>query len=178
MLGLKIQQASRIKAPFGFCFRSTLPLLNSYYWIVQQDSFQQLPRKLIDASVYDESIDRYVEGPLCRFDDLRLDAVHDYVYFGPGLLPEFSPGITEDWNELYGFVEPLSNFQDWVEKRFGDNRAKLVEDTAAVCFFNIDAAYWEIYAKDSNMIEGVQTDMESEPSVTVKSANLEKSFGL
>lgn len=180
MHGLRIQKrrGARTQVDFRTCFRSILPTFDDHCWIVQQGAFLQFPLDWVDASTYDEPRGRHVDGPLGRFDALRLDAADGYESYGPGLLPEFAAGITEDWNELFAFLEPVSSLRDWVARRFGDERAEHVAATATACFLNVDAAYWEIHARDAGMIEVVRSDMESEPSVIVQEASLAGSHGL
>lgn len=180
MHGLRIQKrkGARRRVDFRTCFRSILPELAEYCWIVEEGAFGHFPGDWVEASRYDESRDVYVDGPLGRFHALRLDAADGYELYGAGLLPEFAAGISEDWNELFAFVEPVSSLREWVVGRFGDRRAQHVAATATACFLNVDGAYWEIHARDVRVIEVVRADMGGEPSVMVAEASLGESYGI
>ena len=145
MHGLRIDKVHRDVAPepwnFSFLFRAILDKLEGLHWIVQGDSLLQIPGEWLDDSVYDSEEDRYVAGPMKDFlEDLRIMSERDHEYFTPGLMPRAAVCVTEDGNELFGIRGAVDNLPAWISRLHSQHRIRHVEETAQVCFLNIDAA--------------------------------------
>jgi hypothetical protein len=92
----------------------------------------------------------------------------------PGtLLPRFAHFVTNDWADLYGFLQPPD---EEVRARLGrgvldPRRLSAVVD---VCFFNVDGAYWEIYARDDQMLSDVARHVGQLPDVSAAEKLLQR----
>lgn len=87
------------------------------------------------------------------------------------LLPKFARFVTEDGAHLYGFQErpdvavirqhlQRSPDYEWVSQHLD------------ICFFNVDGAWWEIYAKDEALLETVRQHVAGLPDITLQGTRL------
>lgn len=91
----------------------------------------------------------------------------------PGtLLPRFAHFMENDWVDLYGFLQPPA---EEIQRRLegGVVNTRLLSGIVDICFFNVDNAYWEIYARDDQMLNDVARHVGRFPDVTATEKRLE-----
>jgi hypothetical protein len=178
MNGIRI----RGKLPFRELFSPIFPALRGLSWITLHDAFQ-LPSAWFDESSFDETSERYTSGPCAEFQqDVSVisDATGDVTYgysSRSDLFPKYAEAVTEDWNTIFGIRAPIDDPLAWLD-RFYDARDRAAYVSGAdVCFLNIDAAFWEFYARESQLIETLRSHLRGLP-VSVEGCTLEDTVGL
>lgn len=83
------------------------------------------------------------------------------------LLPKFAHFVIEDWVDLYGFrASPdVPGIRQHLHKSPTDY--EWLGQVADICFFNVDGAWWEIYARDKALLEAVRHHVTSLSDITV-----------
>ena len=95
-----------------------------------------------------------------------------FGYIPPDLLlPRFAHFVTDDWASLYGFhTKPdASSFFKAMES---GSYWTVLDRTADLCFFNVDAVWWDFYARDESLLEIVRTHAASLGNVNVEERDL------
>jgi hypothetical protein len=89
-------------------------------------------------------------------------------YIPPGtLLPKYAHFVVNDWAELYGFrVAP--NVPATREKLRGGRDYTWLSGVVDVCFFNVDGAWWEVYATDQALIQTVRQHILGLPDISIQ----------
>src|SRR3712207_2914799 len=178
MNGIRI----RGQLPFRKLFSPIFPGLRGLSWITRHGAFQ-LPAAWFDESSFDETSERFTSGPCAEFEqdvsvisDATGDVRHGYSSRSD-LFPKYADAVSEDWNGIFGFRAPIDDPRAWL-KGFYDARDRAAYvSVAEVCFLNIDAAFWEFYAQDPQLIEALRSHLGG-LDVSVESCNLEDTFGL
>jgi hypothetical protein len=182
MNGIRIRGKKRFRELFSPIF----PQLRGLTWITRDQAFQ-LPAAWIDESSFDEASESFTSGPCAEFEqDVSLLSEGAANVAGPvrygfssrsDLFPKYADAIAEDWNAIFGFRAPIDDPLAWLKGYYdtGDRAAYVSE--AEVCFLNIDAAFWEFYARDPRLIETLRSHLRG-PGVSVDDCVLEDTFGL
>jgi hypothetical protein len=142
--------------PFETFFGPILPRLAAFHWL-------------------------YDEFPFAGWEDddpefMRLcDARCDEGYLPPDtLLPKFARYVINDWADLYGFAQrPPED----VRRRLGARRQadyRWLSGIVDICFFNVDGAYWEIYAADDRILNEVAAHVAQLTHATAAEKRLEE----
>lgn len=127
---------------FDDLFRSIEPLRDDLFWVLDTDF---LHSKGPSAEVFDEVADR---------DLLELVLFHDEsndwnLVARPPFLRRFSPFFPNDWLDIAGTVGcPSGPGVPALSKAW-------VEAEAEIYFSCIDGAYWEVYARDEEILKRV-----------------------
>jgi len=130
---------------FAFFFDPILAPLAQHWWMFD-DCPTSTPR---DATVDD--IDIY-EDYVCE----ELSPWAGKRFAPPGvLLPRFGRFIRDDWITLFGTPSQPNpdRFLSALETVGDEDR--LVEEHVAILFRNVDGAYWEMYAKQTELLAAV-----------------------
>lgn len=165
---------------FPFFFRSILPRLAGHHWIVSADglggpwllgSEERDGLDGTDDCPESDSPDDWEKHRLC-------DIGHEHSYFAPGLLPHFAPCVREDWNELFGFPDPVPDPGEWVRRRFLSAPQPHIAATATLCFLCVDGAYWEFFARDRELVDTVRRDLQGVRGIRIEDADFKASRAL
>ena len=165
---------------FAFFFKAILPGLSSYYWIIERDSFNW-PVEFHHLSTYNPDTDEYEDGPMKEilFFFSPIEENDNYYLGLPGLLPEYAPYVTNDWNCLRGFKTKPDFPGKWIKKYWkAKNRGQYVAQTVDTCFTNIDGAYWEIFTKKKEFFESVRSSLQDIEGIRISEQPVEKSYGI
>src|SRR6185369_14927806 len=84
------------------------------------------------------------------------------------LLPKFAHFIEEDWMELCGFRQPPDVVAARRHLRESPTDYAWLSSVADICFFNVDGAWWEIYARDESLLEAVRRHLAGLHDITVQ----------
>jgi hypothetical protein len=154
--------------------------LRGLSWITLTEAFQ-LPAAWVDESSYDETSGRFTSGPCAELErDVSFvsEGAAEYGYSSRAdLFPKYADAVSEDWNTIFGFRAPIDDPLAWLKGYYdASERARYVSD-ADVCFINIDAAFWELYARDPRLIETLRGHLRG-LDVSVVDCVLKDSYGL
>lgn len=88
------------------------------------------------------------------------------------LLPKFATFINEDWTDLYGFhqLPDVTSFRQHLCKNPADY--PWLSRHADICLFNVDGAWWEIYARDPSLLETIRAHAAHLPYITIQERHL------
>ncbi len=123
---------------FMSLFSDILSHLAPYYWICPDSPFSS------NYAKDDNELDFFYSS---------LSAESDDVYEPYSFFPEYARWVRDDSNWLFGFVRKPE--KRLVEKLYKESYAPdspILKD-AYVIFCNEDAAYWECYARNSDLLD-------------------------
>ncbi len=151
---------------FSRYFSSIKSYLSSYYWIIESDGLTyRFPKEWYDDEWYDEETDETRSTKLDEFNSDILVNHSNYVLTKPCFIPKYCDYFLDDWCDIIGF-EKIPEHDFWkIYCSYISDRQKLnafLNDTCDICFFNIDAAYWEIFAKNQELLDLVYDNMKSQ----------------
>jgi len=170
------------QSDFHFYFNPIFKFLSGHHWIIERDSFNW-PLDWHVNSPYEESNNTYTEGPMKKVFDLfsQIQDQENSLYAAPGLMPTYAEYVKDDWNTLFGFKIGLSSPQKWMQRFDIENheeRVDWVQKTADIGFLNVDAAYWEIHARNIKIIETVQNHLKNIEGIQISPQDLATSYGI
>jgi hypothetical protein len=159
MQGLQIKPGWQPAIPaerrsFTALFRPILPKLAEFHWI-----YEELPFR--GGGGMDE-----------RFEQL-IETVCAEGYIPPDtLLPRFAHYVVSDWAELYGFQARPDVATIRRRLRESPSDYEWLSKVTDLCFFNVDGAWWEMYARDERLLDAVRQHLTSSPEITVQERSL------
>ncbi len=121
--------------------------ISELYCAVHQNSLAYVSpdgKMLSDAE--GERLDRECERFLIEEQERNGAELRELKLFGPGFLLRFRDYLYGDWNRFYLLSEtvPLGEIQLW---------SNHVPPQCEIFICCIDAAYWEVYARDAAVLE-------------------------
>ncbi len=138
--GTEGRDHSSINYDFDELFAPISHLFLNYYWILDDVNFN-----------YKASLDEY----FCddnNYDKLFLAEKEFHVRLSAkGFLNSYSKYIQGDWDDIIGI-----NNLDYFSKYGSCGKWVFVEQYADIYFSCIDAAYWEIYLRDFELLENIK----------------------
>lgn len=139
--------------PFEIFFQPILGALAPFHWVYADD----LP--FLNEAEDDEF------GQLC---ESWLQG-----YFPPDtLLPRYAHNVINDWFSLFGFRQsPAEDIR--CRLRRGTTNYAGLSRVVDLCVFNVDAAYWELYTRDEQMLDAVARHVGAMTGVTITEKRLE-----
>jgi hypothetical protein len=133
---------------FSAFFQPVFPELATFHWIYPDT----IPFAGSDADF----------GPL-------VESCCSEGYIPPDtLLPRFVSFVAEDWADLVGFQTTPD--VSVIRRHLGERPAdyEWLSEHADICFFCVDGAWWEIYARDRALLETVRQHVTRLPDITVQ----------
>jgi hypothetical protein len=185
-----VRPAPRLSAhqgsEFSFYFGGILPRLSWLVWFADEDAFQFPLEWLFNEDAGGSDPFRDVEQRRTwiaqQGDRAGTRTVIDPNWIlQPGFVQDYARFVSDDWNSLYGFGEPPANWRTWMKGRGRGElaaRARFLEATIEVCFFSIDGAYWEVFARDRDLVEQVRQELGGVAGLRLEQAALETSAGV
>ncbi len=154
MKGIRVFEAVLDSLPknnstFAIFFEPIFPTLKKYHWLYLEQPFSYDEDKTGDCG-------RAIQG---------IPANDGYI--APNtLLPKYSRFVCGNWNNLFGFESmpdaPL------MFSRLMTRDGVFFEKAIDLCFFNVDAAYWDFYAKEEELLRVVTKHASSLAGVQVE----------
>jgi hypothetical protein len=144
------------KARFATLFASVFPHISGLTWVTLTQPFV-FPFEWLDASGYDEATNRYCSGVMAEFEKVvrhvgtqfKCSSV-SYGYVAQAdIFPRYASIVSHDWCSFFGLPASTPDPESWL-KAFYDAPVRseyLRQAQCEVVFLNIDAAFWEIYAR-------------------------------
>ena len=138
---------SKERRSFTAFFQPIFPELASFHW------------------VYPDTIP--FAGSDAEFQEL-VETTCSVGHIPPGsLLPRFADFITDDWADLYGFQASPDVAAVRQRLRGSPTDYEWLSRHTDICFFNVDGAWWEIYARDDSLLGTVRRHATGLPDVTL-----------
>ena len=193
MDGLKLQkiqnnigessQPTNTFSDFVYFFSSIIDKTTEFYWLIEggYGLIFNLPESWFEDAWYDEKYDIEHSVKLDEFEShfiLDRRSEKSFILTEPDFLKKYAKYIVDDWWDIIGFYKPPHDIEDYFKKLSEIynplEKANFLDKTADICFFNIDAAYWEIFAQDHSIIKSIVKDTESKSgfnATTIKLIN-------
>jgi hypothetical protein len=183
MQGIRIGWRSSDPRPwdgsdFSCFFGGVLPRLRELTWLVDEQAFTP-PDELSEAAW--AAFDRRRRRIAVRGNGRTTLTIDPNFVTGPGFVRDYADWCNDDWNWLYGFDRPPTDWIEWLQGRMlvsVGERAAHLERTVAVCFFAVDFSYWEFFAHDSDLVVAAAVAAGGVPGLVVEPATLSRSAGL
>jgi hypothetical protein len=162
MRGLRITPRWQSAIPaelrsFTAFLQPILPQLAAFHWIYDD----LLPFR--GGGGKDESFEKLIE------------TVCTEGYIPPNtLLPRYAHYVIDDWAGLYGFQKYPDVAAMRNHLRHSPTDYEWLNRVVDICFFNVDGAWWEIYAREASLLEAVRQHIPSLPDITVQEKELEQ----
>jgi hypothetical protein len=143
---------------FAAFFAPVLPRLRGLWWLADDQALRP-PHDLPDAAW--EALAARRRWVAAEGDDPLGGCVDPHHAADPGFVPDYAAWVNDDWCSLYGFDRPLADWRGWLRAgrrtgpRWRAERAAFLAATTAVCFFAVDSAYWEFFARDAGLVRAV-----------------------
>lgn len=132
---------------FAALFHPILPQLAAFHWI------------------YPDTIP--ILGEDADF-EILVEATCSEGYISPGtLIPKYVHFIINDWAELYGF-RICPDVPATLRHLRGGRDYAWLSSVVDICFFNVDGAWWEVYARDQTLLQTVQQHVIGLPNIAVQ----------
>jgi len=109
------------------------------------------------------------------------ETLHEYIFVKPGFIQKYSQYIVDDSMCIVGFKSAPANIDSLITSFYSlsDNeRKKYLDETADILCVNVDAAFWELFAKDTQLLTAVQNHMANKDGFNVTEYKLFESQGL
>lgn len=137
---------------FTAFFHPILPQLAAFHWIYPDT---------IPFSGDDADFERLIETS-CSEGYIPPDT----------LLPRFARCVAKDWANLYGFEQHPDLAT--VRRRLQSSPADYdwMSQNVDVCVFNVDGAWWEIYARDESLLGIVRKHVAGLPDIAIQERHL------
>jgi hypothetical protein len=94
-----------------------------------------------------------------------------YFFTKPGFLAKYGKFIIDDWLEVIGFKTPPADIDGYCREFNSITACRKANDfldaTAAICFFCIDGASWEIFARDESLLAVISGHMKDKDGFRV-----------
>ena len=162
---------------FALYFGCVLPDLEHLVWLADEDSFR-FPLDWDDE--YEEANRR--RAWIAQEGNGRSTVTIDPNWIlEPGFVAAYARYVSDDWNSLYGFASAPDDWRGWRRRRFvgeAGERAAFLAATVEVCFFGVDFAYWEFFARDGRFVERVHQGLRGLEGLRLERARLARSVGL
>jgi hypothetical protein len=161
MDGIKlIERGVQTPRQFGMFFAPIATALRPLYWY--SGHWQSSP---FVALIYED-------GGEERLDRVRIrippDESMGVALHAPGALPDLAPFLYDDDIALVGFRCEHHEEAIAVAVQLSSLDGHLFYDTiervGEMCFFNVDGAWWELYAKDVTLLERVTSHVRQLPT--------------
>ena len=161
MTGVRIQWAEgrvrpRQGSDFAAFFAPLLPRLRGLTWLVDADAFCPPLGLLTDDEL--AAFEDRLQWVAAEGDGWHTGCVAPHYVADPEFVADYAAWVHNDWNWLYGFDQPPADWRGWLRAghRTGPawqaERAAFLASTTAVCFFSVDHAYWEFFARDAGLV--------------------------
>jgi hypothetical protein len=137
-------------------FSIILPELSNYSWVFEEDCLSMEEKRWNEL------------------DKLILEKKDQYKYAKPGFIQKFANFIHDDWCNIFGFTSPIDNLDNFIKKYWAskNDRNKFLSQTVDIYFVNIDAAFWEVYSKNENLLTIVSSEVKKDKDYYVNDCNL------
>jgi hypothetical protein len=162
---------------FALFFGRILPALDHLAWLADENAFRFPPDW---GGEYDE-VDRRRTWVAQSGDGRSTLTVDPNWILGPGFVSAYARHANDDWNSLYGFTSAPDDWRSWMRRRFDGEpaeRAAFLAATVEVCFFSVDGAYWEFFARDARLVERVRQGLDGCGGLRLEGARLADSAGV
>jgi hypothetical protein len=133
---------------FTAFFRPIFPQLAAFHWIYSDR---------IPFAGVDEDFEALVET-ICADGHIPPDT----------LLPKFARFVRENWTDLYGFQKRPDVAEVRRQLQRNPTDYEWMSQNVDLCFFNVDGAWWEIYARDESLLEAVRRHAAGLSDITVQ----------
>lgn len=155
----------REASDFSWFFRSILPELDAYYWLLDTaEGFRGLDEDTPSARRLSELLGH---GPDKRNAESCVSPV-DLFRHKRRLMTEIAPYVRDDWNSLYGFERLPANPVRIVELWNKDENQPAFLEQVDVFFENWDGAFWMFYTHQAALVEKVRNDLKDDPRVRIE----------
>lgn len=138
---------------FTAFFRPIFPELASFHWI------------------YPDRIP--FGGPDEEFETLAETTCSEGYIPPDTILPRFARFFIQDWCDLFGFRHLPDVAVTLQQLREQPSDYEWMSAQTDICFFNVDNAFWEIYARDRGLLETVRQHVAGLSDITVQDVLLE-----
>lgn len=105
------------------------------------------------------------------------DGLGTELLFRAGTLPDFAPFLGDDWIDLIGIdaakhdpLDVATWFRDHPRIDAASTRTYCdrIERWCELCFYCMDGAYWDLYAKNPENIRAVEAHAKSNPAIIIR----------
>ncbi len=153
---------------FYFFFSSIFEKTTEFHWLLDggYGIVFDLPNEWFTNAWYDEKTDMHRSAKLDEFESHILIDRRDEkssILTTPDFLKKYGKFILDDWWDIIGFCTPPRDIDNYLNElnKIQDppEKALFLDKTADICFFNVDAAYWEIFAKDESILKRIKKVM-------------------
>jgi len=183
MEGVRIRWQSPDPRPwagsdFARYFGGVLPRLDDLTWLVDEQAFAP-PDDLGDAEW--EAFEGKRRWVAQQGESSATGCLDPNYVAGPGFVPDYADWCNDDWNWLYGFDRPPADWRRWLRRRAVGTtreRAAHLAATVAVCFFAVDRADWEFFARDPDLVAAAAAGVHGVAGLVAAPAVLADSAGL
>jgi hypothetical protein len=145
---------------FEINFKSIFDKINNYYWCIPDMVFR-LPDSWYYGD-YDIENDIYRNKEWDHFSSYYLSNVNEGLFENivakTGYIKEFSRYFVDDWCDIFGFEEKyIEEFKNI--KNIKTIRPLFFDNKIPIYFRNIDAAYWDFYSENNELLEIIKADL-------------------
>jgi hypothetical protein len=145
---------------FALFFAPILPRIQTIHWLYHSWPFVR----------GDEEFDREV----AKLPPNNGEYNEGFGYIPPDLLlPRFARYVTNDWASFYGFHQKPDAKKFFEAMPDGQDGAFLSR-TVDLCFFNVDAVWWDFYSRDESLIAAVRKHAATLKHIVIEDRNLLK----
>ncbi len=138
---------------FSVFFQPILPHLAAFHWVFEECPF-------VCGETRDEEFERLLDAASAG-------------YIAPNtLLPRYAHHVIDDWVDLCGFRQAPDVRTVRARLRRSRTDHEWLGRAADICLFNVDGAWWEVYAKEDAMLDAVASHARHFPDMTVQERQL------
>ncbi|MBN1903958.1 MAG: hypothetical protein JW927_02570 [Deltaproteobacteria bacterium] len=138
----KAQKLSRIDYGFHELIEPVRDGIKDYYWILDNQDF------------------KYFSDYENKYDELIIEESQLTRLTRKGFIPDYAKYIIQEWGQIYGIKDKLSIATINLNKDF-------IKKTVDIYFSCIDGAYWEVYARNAEIIEKIRKEFPFSKSIAL-----------
>jgi len=125
-------------------------LITDYHWLLNQVIFNHVA---YDGDTFDDYENKYDKIIIQTEETFHIELT------AKGFLNKYAKFIQGDWDAIYGLRNPI-NIKDlikykrilWWNRKILNIDKTFIENNSEIYFSCVDAAYWEIYSKNEEIL--------------------------
>lgn len=160
---------------FSLYFENILNKIPKYNWLIIGDIQFNFPKEWFKDEWYDKSLDIYRSEAIDNFlSDILIDCRQEKQFFigKPNFLLKYCKYFIDDWCDIFSLKDIPSNINQYVESlSSSQSQDQILEGKIDICFSNVDAAYWNFFAKDKQLLTDVINYLQPHEKFKIKVLN-------